>query len=144
MRRYTFRRLIWAGPLATAAATLADLIYFLVSRASGEEYLLPLDTNGSQLTPMPLLVPVLGALIVGAMASLFFGVLLRYAREPVTVFLSVAITALILSFGGPFGIPAAALATKLLLSGMNLLTALILTGGILLFSRDKGPHPQRK
>jgi hypothetical protein len=136
MRAYTLQRLIWAGPLATAIAIVANYIYFLITKALGEPYLLPLDANGNQLTPMPAALPILGALFAGVLAVLFFGLLVRYARKPVTVFVSVAITALILSFGGPFGIPEAVLQTKLFLSGMNVLTALILVGGILIFSRD--------
>ncbi len=145
MRHYTLLRLFWAGPLATVIAIVANFIYFLVTKAAGEAYMLPLDANGAQLTPMPAAMPVLGALFTGVLATLFFGLLVRYAQKPVTVFVSVAITALILSFGGPFGIPGAALQTKLLLCGMNFLTALTLVGGILFFGRERGlklPSPR--
>ncbi len=139
MQGYSLQRLLWAGPLTTVSAAGANVIYYLASKALGEKYLIPLDQNGSQFAPMPVLVPLVGALIAGLLATFLFGALLRTARQPVTVFLSVAITAFILSLGGPFGIPAAALHTKLLMSGMNLVTAIILIAGILVFSREREP-----
>jgi hypothetical protein len=76
-------------------------------------------------------------LIAGLVATVFFGLLIRFARRPGTVFLSVAVTALILLFGGPFSLPAATMRTKILLSGMHIIAAVIITGGILLLSRQK-------
>jgi len=137
MRGYTLRRLVRAGLLATVIAIVANFIYFEATRATGEAYRLPLDASGSQSAPMPVLLPMLGALAIGLLATLFFGLLIRFARKPGLVFLSVAITALILSFGGSFGIPGAGLRTKLFLSGMNVLTAVIVGGGLLLFGREK-------
>lgn len=137
MRRYSLRRLVWAGPLTAAAAGAANLIYYWITKTLGEPYLLPLDAGGEKLAPMPLLMPVVGALVFALLAALFFGVLIRLARQPVIVFLSVMVTALILSFGGSFGIPKAALHTKLYLSGLNTLTAAVITGGLLFFSQGK-------
>ena len=137
MRRYSLRRLAWAGPLTAGAAGVVNLIYYWITKTIGEPYLLPLDAGGDQLAPMPLLMPVVGAVVIALLAALFFGLLIRYARQPVIVFVSVAVTALILSFGGSFGIPGAALATKLFLSGLNTLSAAVITGGLLHFSQEK-------
>jgi hypothetical protein len=136
MRGYSLRRLAWAGPLSSAIAAVANLLYYRITQALGETYQLPLDAAGTRLAPMPVLLPVLGALAAGLLATLFFGLLIRFARKPATVFLSVALTALILSFGGTFGVPAATDQTKLLLSGMNTLTAVIIVGGLLMLGRD--------
>ena len=95
---------------------------------------MPLDGNSSHLGPMPVSMPVLAILIAGLLATIFFGLLMRFARKPATVFLSVSMTALILSFGGPFNLPAATMQTKILLSGMHVIAAGIITGGILLMS----------
>jgi hypothetical protein len=140
MRVYSIPKLVLAGPCSTGIAVGANLVYFFLTRSLGETYLLPLDANASQLAPMPALMPVIGAIFAGLLASLFFGLLICYSRHPVTVFLSVAVTALILSFGGSFGVPGAVLPTKLYMSGMNILTALIVVGGILIFSRERGPR----
>jgi hypothetical protein len=113
MPPYSLRRLAWAGPLATLAAILADGLYYALTKALGEQYRMPLDGNSSHLGPMPVNTPFLAILIAGLLASIFFGVLLRFARKPVTVFLSVSITALILSFGGPFDLPSATMQTRI-------------------------------
>jgi uncharacterized membrane protein YphA (DoxX/SURF4 family) len=134
---YSLRRLVWAGPLATLFALVANFLFYTITKAAGEQYLIPLDGSTSHIGPMPVLLFVLPTLIVGVVASVFFGLLIRFSRLPAIVFLSVAVAALILSLGGPGSLPDTSLQTQLLLTGMNLLTAICLTGGILLLSRDK-------
>jgi hypothetical protein len=141
MPPYSLRRLSWAGPVATLAAILADLAYFALTKNLGEQYRMPLDGTSSHLGPMPVVTPILAILVAGLLASGFFGLLLRFARKPATVFLSVSITALILSLGGPFDLPVATLHTKILLCGMHLIAASIITGGILFLSHKNGKVP---
>jgi hypothetical protein len=143
MHPYSLRRLSWAGPVATISAIVANLIYFAATKAFGEEYLMPLDGAGTRLGPLPIALPVIVILISGLVASIFFAILIRFSPKPATVFLSVAITALILSFGGSFNLPTAALQTKILLSGMNILAAVIIAAGILWLSRNKN-NPSSK
>ncbi len=134
MPPYSLRRLLWGGPVATIAAILVNLLYYAVTKALGEQYLMPLDGSSSHLGPMPILMPVVAILIPGLLATIFFGLLIRFSRRPATVFLSVSVAALILSFGGPFNLPGASMQTKILLSGMHVIAAGIITGGILLMS----------
>ena len=141
MPPYSLRRLAWAGPLATLAAILADGLYYALTKALGEQYRMPLDGNSSHLGPMPINTPILAILIAGLLASIFYGVLLRFARKPVTVFLSVSITALILSFGGPFDLPSATMQTRILLSGMHVIAAGFITVGILLLGHKNSKVP---
>ena len=141
MPPYSLRRLAWAGPLATLAAILAVMAYYALTKALGAPYLMPLDGNSSRLGPMPVLTPILAILVPGLLASGFFGLLLRFARKPATVFLSVCITALILSLGGPFDLPVATMQTRFLLSGMHVLAAAIITSGILLMSHKNEKVP---
>jgi hypothetical protein len=114
MPPYSLRRLMWGGPVSTAAAILANLAYYGVTHALGEYYLLPL--------------------VAGGLATLLFGLLIRFARRPETVFLSLGCAALLLSLGGPFNLPAVTLQTKFLLGGMHILAAMLISGGILLMS----------
>lgn len=137
MPPYSLRCLAWAGPLAVLLAVLFNALYFLTTKALGEQYLLPLDESAARFGPMPLGMPLLTTAAIGLAAVLFFAFLIRFARRPVTVFLSVAVTALVVSFGGPFNLPAAPLQTKLLLCGMNVCTAVLLSGGMLLLSRSQ-------
>ena len=142
MPPYSLRRLLWGGPIATVAAILAALLYYGVTKALGEQYMLPLDENNSYFGPMPHLMPVIAILIPGLLATGFFGLLIRFSRKPATVFLSVSVAALFLSFGGPFNLPAAPMQTKLLLSGMQILSAGVISSGILLIShKDAKNNP---
>jgi hypothetical protein len=138
MPPYSLRRLYWAGPVATLAAILAAMAYYALTKALGEQYRMPLDGNSSHIGPMQVITPVLAILVAGLLASGFFGLLLRFSRKPATVFLSVSTTALLLSFGGPFDLPAATMQTKILLSGMQFIAAVIITAGILLMSHQNG------
>ena len=40
-RPFSLRRLLWAGPIATIAAILANLLYYALTNALGEHYLMP-------------------------------------------------------------------------------------------------------
>ena len=138
MPRYSLRRLAWVGPLSTMAAILADLLYYLLTKTLGEQYLIPMGMSSPDLVPMPFLMLVSAILITGLVATVFFGLLIRFAQKPATIFLSVAIAALLLSFGGPINLPSASMETKILLSGMNILAAGIITGGMLFLSHKEG------
>jgi Family of unknown function (DUF6069) len=141
MPPYSLRRLFWAGPVATLAAILVDIAYYALTKSLGEQYRLPLDGNSSHLAPMPVLTPILAILVAGLLASIFFGLLLRFAQKPAIVFLSVSITALILSFGGPFDLPTATLQTRILLSIMHVIAAGIITAGLLIMSHKNVKVP---
>ena len=141
MPPYSLRRVSWAGPLATLLAILADLAFYALTRTFGEQYRIPLDGNSAHLGPMPVLTPILAILVPGLLASGFFALLLRFARKPATVFLSVSLTALILSLGGPFDLPVAAMQTRILLSSMHVLAASIITAGILFLSHQDAKVP---
>ena len=144
MPPYSIRRLLWGGPAATIAAILVVLLYYAITKFRGEQYLMPLDGKSAHLGPMPFVMPVVAILIPGLLATLFFGLLIRFNRKPATVFLSVSVAALILSFGGPFNLPAASMQTKLLLSGMQVIAAGVISGGILLIShKDSLPDPSQ-
>jgi Family of unknown function (DUF6069) len=136
MPPYSLRRLLWGGIIATFAAILADLLFYIVTKALGEHYILPLDGNNSHLGQLPISTIVVTILIPGLLATTFFGLLIRFARRPATVFLSVSVAALLLSFGGPWYLPAAAMQTKILLGGMHAIAAVVISGGILVTSHQ--------
>ena len=135
------RRLLWAGPVATAAAILATLLYYTLTKAFGEQYQMPLGVDPTLTSPMPAIMPILAVLVPGLLASGFFGFLLRFSRKPATIFVSVASAALILAMAGPFSLPEAAMRTKVLLCGMQILAGGVITAGILLLSHQKTKVP---
>jgi hypothetical protein len=141
MPSYSLRRLLWVGPVATLAAILITLLYYAVTKALGGQYLMPLDGSNSHFSPMPVLMPVVVILIAGLLATSLFGLLIRFTRRPATVFLSVCLAALLLSLGGPINLPAASIQTRIMLSGMHIIAAATITGGILLICHKDAKVP---
>ena len=82
------RRLLWVGPLAVLVAVVVNLMIRTVAVASfGLSGFLPLAVGP---TVMFTVVGVLGAVIV-------FGLMLRFVRDPVRLFMRVAFVVLLLS-----------------------------------------------
>lgn len=139
MSHFSAHRLWWAGPLVTALAVGIDLLFFFIGRALGERYFVTLGGPGQPAGLMPVSFIVVPTIAVSAGANLFFAFLLKYSRAPLPPFLSVSAAALVLSFGAPFSLTGDThLSTKLLLTGMQILTAVVIVGGILSFTRKKG------
>jgi hypothetical protein len=120
-------------------AVLVDLAYYSISKNLGEQYLIPLTENGGEMYPLPALSIAVTVIVMGVIASLLFAFLVRFTRKPTTIFLSVAITALIVSLGGPFRLPETELRTRVFFGGMHILAAILITGGILLLSLKRNP-----
>ena len=123
--RVAFRRLLWVGPLAAAAAAVANAVVYLVASALGA---MPQDivVNGQG----PITLPVVAAMsaqgaVVGAVVYALVG---WFARRPVRVFRIVAAVALVLSFVTPFTIPGAPGAMVAVLLLMHVVAALIIVG----------------
>jgi fumarate reductase subunit C len=141
MSWFSYRRLLWAGPTATVFAIIANLFLYGVSRLFGEQFLIPLNQNSTEPSTMPALMLIVAILISGIAATFFFAVLLRFSKNPVIVFVSVAVAALVLAIGGPYYLPNTPMHTKILLDGMSLIAFLFITGGILLMSHPKNKLP---
>jgi hypothetical protein len=137
-------RILLCGLPVTGAAVLANLAYLSIFTTLGMQVFLPLDEAGTHFGPMPVQIPLLTTAALGLAATLFYGLLIRIARRPGVVFVSVALTALLVSFGAPASLPPGIPAgTRWLLAGMIIQTAVIVTGGLLL-SGHAGKIPQRK
>jgi hypothetical protein len=88
--RVAFSRLLWVGPLAIVAATVANVIIQQIAVA-----VLQPDPAFLPLTLMPpiifTVVGVLGAVIVYALVG-------RFSRQPVRLFRRIALVTLVISF----------------------------------------------
>lgn len=104
--RIALSRLLWAAPLAIAAASLANLIVYFVADA-----LLSVAWE-PKFNAMLVVVGTIGALVI---AAAVFAVAARYAKNPVKTYTIVAAIALLLSLVMPvlalFGIPDPSVAT---------------------------------
>jgi hypothetical protein len=136
--QFSIRRLLWAGPLVTALAVGADLLFFFITRSLGERYFVTLGGPGQPAGLMPVSFIVAPTIAVAVGASVLFAFLLKISRAPLPPFLSISAMALLISFGAPLSLTGGTqLSTKLLLGVMQILTAGVIVVGILVFTRKR-------
>lgn len=123
--RVAFGRLLWVGPLAAAAAAVANAVVYFTASALGT---MPQDVvvNGQG----PITLPVVAAMsaqgaVVGAIVYALVG---WFAQRPVRVFRVVASVALVLSFVTPFTLPGAPVVMVAVLLLMHVVAAMVIVG----------------
>jgi len=138
MEKFSARRLLWAGPFTAGLAILANLLFYAVTKALGAQYRMTLGGPSKPAIPLPVLAIILATLVAAFGAMLVFALLLKITHVPLPPFLSISAAALLVSFGGPLSLTGeTGLATKLLLSSMHLISAIVIVGGMIFFSRER-------
>jgi hypothetical protein len=136
--QFSIRRLIWAGPLTGILATIANMAFYLITRSAGEKYLISLAGPSNPIDPLPVISILLATFVSALGATIVLAVLVKISHVPLPPFLSISIAALVVSFGGPFSLTRGThLTTKLLLSTMNIIAAVIIVGGLLYFTYQR-------
>jgi hypothetical protein len=120
-------RLFWVAPLAGLVAGLANVLLYLLARAAGVEFLMPLGGPGSALQPLPIFMPFVSSFVPALVAGALYAALGRFVRRPTRAFVLIAAIFLILSFGGPLSLPVTT-AVKLALSAMHVVAGVVITG----------------
>jgi hypothetical protein len=126
--RVALGRLWWASLLAGLAATVANVVVYLIASAAGaipQTVLIP--TPGG---PMPItVVPViLNSFVPAIVAGAFLALLNRFTRRPIRIFRIVSVVLLLLSFANPFTIPGAPIVMIVALNLMHVVAAAIIVG----------------
>ncbi|HKZ44535.1 MAG TPA: DUF6069 family protein [Anaerolineales bacterium] len=123
--------LLFSGFLITCTATAVNLLIFNLAHAFGENFIIPISEYSPVKEPMPVLLVVVATIIPSILAIILFAFLTKFAPKSVMPsFLSVSLTALLVSFGGPFSLPETGFQTKLILAAMHIMTAIIIVGGL--------------
>jgi hypothetical protein len=139
MPKQHFNQLLWVGMLITVISVLANLLFFAFTQALGEQYIIPYSETITNTEPMPVLTVALATAIPALLGILLYSLLKKFLPNALLPsFLSIAVTALLVSFGGPLDLPGAVLQTRLLLSAMHLIAAIIIVGGLLIFHSKNG------
>lgn len=124
--------ILYTGLFVSVIASLANILFFFVTKSLGEQYLIPLTESSIEVTPMPYFIIPIVTLTPAIFATLLFAFLNKLSpRNTVSPFLSISITGLIISFGGPLDLPGVGLQTKLLLCAMHVIAGIIIIGGLL-------------
>ncbi|HBG74208.1 MAG: hypothetical protein A2X25_03810 [Chloroflexi bacterium GWB2_49_20] len=138
MLKLLTNKIVWVGLLISIISVLANLLFFALTQALGELYIIPLTEIPLNSGPMPVFMVILATFIPAILAAMLYSFLSKIApNSTLPPFLSVAGTALLVSFGGPLDLPGAGMQTKLLLSAMHIIAAIIIVGGLLIFHSQK-------
>ena len=130
----TFKRLLWATPLAAIAAAVANAVVYLVASVLGA---MPQDFVVQDSGPITLAPVVLSTLIGAAGAAMVFTAVALLSRRPIQTFRIVTAVVLVLSFATPLTIPGAPPSMILTLELMHVVAAVIITGMLTALARAK-------
>ncbi|MFH2038613.1 MAG: DUF6069 family protein [Chloroflexota bacterium] len=134
MQNYIPSKIIWVGILISIISILANLIFFALTKAFGEQYIIPLTDVASITGPMPVVMVILVTFLSSLLATALYGFLNIITPNAILPpFLSITGTAFLVSFGGPMELPETVMQTKILLCMMHIIAALIIIGGFYIY-----------
>lgn len=131
-------KLWWVIPVATAAATAANAIfYFFVTRILGEPLLFPEQFPPLDTSPMPVGDVILFSILFSLGASLVFALVAGFNDHPVRTFLIISTVVLVLSCFLPLKAPTppVTLPAKLTLVAMHVIGAIVVVGMLIGLSK---------
>lgn len=129
---------IWFGLLISILSVIANLLFFALTKALGEQYIIPLTDPPVAEGPMSVTMVILATFFSAMLATGLYAILARIApNATMPPFLSITGTALLVSFGGPMELPGTFIRTKLFLSIMHVIAAVFIIGGFIIFHRLK-------
>lgn len=122
----SFRRLWPIGLVAAAGATIANVVFFFVSKEIGIPYLLAMQGSLGPLLPV---MVIISSVIPAVAATVLFALLGKFLSRPIRVFTIISIIVLLISFAPPLTMPAdVAASTKVGLVVMHIITAAVTVG----------------
>ena len=115
-------RIVAAGAAAAVVAAVADVIVYSIGRASGVSMLAPFQW-GQPPVVLPISLLLATVLVAAVLATIMFGLLVRFNSNGVRLFQIVSVPALLLSFGAPLSLPQTDASTKATLIAMHIVSA---------------------
>ncbi len=137
--RRTFGRLAAAGAIAAIVAAVADVVVYSIGRASGVSMVMPYQW-GQPPAVLPISIIVSTVLVAAILATITFGLLVKFTLNGVRVFQIVSVPALLVSFAGPLSLAQTAGSTKATLMAMHVVAAAGIVAVLSLLGR---PTPNR-
>ena len=130
-------RLAAVGATAAVVAAVADVIVYSIGRASGVSMVMPYEW-GQPPAVLPITILVSTVLVAAILATITFGLLVRFTLNGVRTFQIVSVPALLASFAGPLSLPQTAATTKATLMTMHIVTAAVIVAALSLQARPSG------
>ena len=120
--RTSFGRLAAAASVAAIVAAVADVIVYSIGRASGVSMVMPYQW-GKPPSVLPISTIVATDLFAAILATIAFGLLVKFASHGVQVFQIVSVPVLLATFAGPLLLPQTGGSTKVTLMAMHFVAA---------------------
>ena len=121
-RRISFRRLAAAASVAAIVAAAADVVVNSISRASGVSMVMPYQW-GQAPSVLPISVIVSADLFAAILATITFGLLVKFTVDGMRVFQIASVPVLLLTFAAPLSLPQTDGSTKATLMAMHVVAA---------------------
>ena len=132
-------KLWWVGLVAAAAASIANLIFFWVTKSVfGIPYIIPMGGPGGPLTAMPAALIIVFSAVPAVGATILLAILGKVASRPIRVFWIISIAVFVISFLLPIGLPSSvATSTRISLALMHVIAGAVIVGVLTTLGRQK-------
>ena len=120
--RISFGRLAGAASVTAIVAAVADVVVYSISRASGVSMVMPYQW-GQPPSVLPISMIVSVDLFAAILATITFGLLVKFTLNGLRVFQIASVPVLLLTFAGPLTLPQTAGSTKATLMAMHVVAA---------------------
>ncbi|HEV2415813.1 MAG TPA: DUF6069 family protein [Candidatus Dormibacteraeota bacterium] len=137
--RINVGRLAGAGSVAAIVAAVADAAVYSIGRASGVSMVMPYIW-GQPPSVLPISVVVSVDLFAAILATVTFGLLIRFTLNGVRAFQIASVPVLLLTFAGPLSLPQTAGSTKATLMAMHVVAAASIVVVLSLLGRPAPNH----
>ena len=138
-RVVAFSKLWWVGLVAGVGATIANFIFYLVTKSMfGIPYIIPLGGPSGPLGPLPAAAIIIFNFVPTIGATILLVVLGKFLSRPFRVFWIISGVVFLLSFILPLTLPSGvATSTKIGLSLMHIIAWPVIVGVLTKLGREK-------
>ena len=132
-------KLWWVGLVAAAGASIANLVFFWVTKSLfGIPYVIPMGGPSGPLTAMPAALIIVFNVVPAVGATILLAILGKVASRPIRVFWIISVAVFVLSFVLPIGLPSSvATSTRIGLPLMHFIAAAVIVGVLTTLGRQK-------
>jgi len=135
-------KLWWVGLVAAAGASIANLVFFWVTKSVfGISYIIPMGGPSGPLTAMPAGLIVVFCVVPAVGATILLAILSKVASRPMRAFWIISAVVFVISFVLPIGLPSSvATSTRIGLALMHVIAAAVIVGVLSTLGRQKQIH----
>ncbi len=132
-------KLWWVGLVAAAGASIANLIFFWVTKSAfGIPYIIPMGGPGGPLTAMPAALIIVFNVVPAVGATMLLAILGKVSSRPIRAFWIISVVVFAISFLLPISLPSSvATSTRIGLPLMHVIAGAVIVGVLTTLGRLK-------